>query len=229
MGRGGSLRGLLISGLDRDGCHVLEPIYDGLILWGFFLLHLSLMTMRSISRLGRCVVVEYRHEATMDQINAMGMLCSSIFCLSNRRSKDVYAKGSALGCIRHERFQKQLFIQRKETDSRAAGIAKGRVQLAAHMRWDPEEGLDEVLAVGVPDVLLVVEDGFGPLACVATVVLALMGAEALTARLARKTFKALNSCPRPVFPSYLLSVQWVPQVVPLWPPEHCFAAPFAEV
>lgn len=38
----------------------------------------------------------------MDQINAMGMLCSSMFCLSNRRSKDVCAKGSALGCIRHE-------------------------------------------------------------------------------------------------------------------------------
>lgn len=113
-------------------------------------------------------------------------------------------------------------------DSRAAAIAKGRVQLAAHMRWDPEEGLDEVLAVGVPDVLVLVEDGVGRLACVATVVLALMGAEELTARLARKTFKALISCPRPVFPSYLLFVQRVPQVVPLWPPEHCFAAPFVE-
>lgn len=124
-------------------------------------------------------------------------------------------------------------VQRKETDSRAAEMAQGRVQLASHVRWDPEEGLEEVLAVGGPSVLLllvVVADGFGPLAwVVATVVLALMGAEALTARLARKTFKALISCPRPVLPSYLLSVQRFPQAVPLRPPEHCLAAPSAEL
>lgn len=50
------------------------------------------------------------------------------------------------------RFQKRLFVQKKETESRATLIAKGRVQLAAHIRCDPEEGLIEVLAVGVPDV-----------------------------------------------------------------------------
>ena len=77
------------------------------------------------------------------------------------------------------------------------------------------------------------EDGVAVLfvfvAVVAAVALALVGEEELTARLARKTFKALNSCPSPVFPSYLSSVQRVPQAVPLWPPEHCFAAPSAEL
>lgn len=130
-----------------------------------------------------------------------------------------------------------------DRDISATGTTKSRVQLTAHNLWDPEEGLEEVvafgvpdvLAVGVPDVPLVVEDGVGafacvaPFACAATVVFTLIGAEELTARLARKTFKALNSCPRPVFSSYLLFVQCVPHVVPLGPPEHCLAAPSAEL
>lgn len=138
-----------------------------------------------------------------------------------------------------------------DRDISATGTTKSRVQLTAHNLWDPEEGLEEVVAFGVPDVLavgvpdvlavdvpdvpLVVEDGVrafagvAPFACAVTVVFTLIGAEELTARLARKTFKALNSCPRPVFSSYLLFVQCVPHVVPLGPPEHCLAAPSAEL
>lgn len=130
-----------------------------------------------------------------------------------------------------------------DRDISATGTTKSRVQLTAHNLWDPEEGLEEVvafgvpavLAVDVPDVPLVVEDGVrafagvAPFACAVTVVFTLIGAEELTARLARKTFKALNSCPRPVFSSYLLFVQCVPHVVPLGPPEHCLAAPSAEL
>ena len=116
-------------------------------------------------------------------------------------------------------------------------MTKHAVQLATYKRRDPEEGF----AVGVPDGPALVGDGVGPFAkdgpscvglsavCAATVVFMLVGAEELTARLARKTLKALYSCPRPVSPSYLLFVQRVPQVVPLWPPEHCLAAPLAEL
>ena len=72
----------------------------------------------------------------------------------------------------------------------------------------------------------VVEEG---VVLAAVVVLTLVGAEELTARLARKTFRALSSCPRPVFPSYSSFVHCVPQIVPLPPPEHCLAAPAAEL
>lgn len=121
------------------------------------------------------------------------------------------------------------------------GSAKTRVQLAAHKRWDPEEGFDEVgldfpdvpvvdeFAVGVPVVPVVIEDGMVSFVCVATVVFALVGAEELTARLAKKMFKALNSCPRPVFPSYSLCVLCIPQAVLLAPTEHYLADPSAEL
>ncbi len=66
-------------------------------------------------------------------------------------------------------------------------------------------------------------------AVAAAVVFALIGDEELTARLAKKTFKALSSCPRPVFPSCFSFVHCVPQAVPLSPPEHCLAAPSAEL
>ena len=141
------------------------------------------------------------------------------------------------GGIKPKPFGEFFSFRRSYKSSRAAGMTKDGVQLATHKRWDPEDGC----AVGVPDVPALVGDGVGPFAnvgpsCVglsaafaATVVFILVGAEDLTARLARKTLKALNSCPSPVFPSYLCFVQRVPQVVPLWPPEHCFAAPSAEL
>lgn len=131
-------------------------------------------------------------------------------------------------------------IQKHSNDSRAAGINKDTVQLAARRRWDPEDGFEEVVvdfpdvpvseevAVGFPS-LVVLEDGALSVVCVATVVFALVGDEELTARLAKKTFNALSSCPRPVFPSYSLFVQRVPQAVLLAPPEHCLAAPSAEL
>ena len=99
--------------------------------------------------------------------------------------------------------------------SRAARI-KDRVQPAAHKRSDP----DGILVLVACWVVVVVA---------AVVVLAVVGQEELRARLARKTFKALNSWPSPVFPSYVFCVQRVPQAVPLSPPEHCFAAPCAEL
>ena len=108
-----------------------------------------------------------------------------------------------------------------------AAIIKDRVQLAAHTRSDPDEGFDDVV-VDFPDAVVGLEDGVVVLFASA-VVLALVGEEELTARLARKTFKALNSCPRPVFPSYVFYVQLAPQAVPLSPPEHCFAAASAEL
>lgn len=118
-------------------------------------------------------------------------------------------------------IQQLLSFQKNDKkDSIATGNTRGRVQLAGHKGWEPEDGFDDV-KVEVPGV---------PFVCaVAPVVLALVGAEELTARLATKTFKALNSCPRPVVPSYSLFVQRVPQVVPLSPPEHCLAAPRAEL
>lgn len=113
-------------------------------------------------------------------------------------------------------------------------MSKDNVQLAAaHERSDPDDGLTDVV-VGFPDVEVVVvglEDGVVPFDTVvlASVVLTLVAAGELKARLARNTFIALNSWPRPVFPSYLVFVQSVPQAVPLAPPEHCFAAPSAEL
>ena len=121
-------------------------------------------------------------------------------------------------------------VQKTDKNRRAAGITKDRVQPAAHERWDPEEGFDEV-AVGFPDVVVVLEAEvvLFAWAVAAAVVFALIGAEELTARLAKKMFKALSSCPRPVFPSYFFFVHCVPHVVPLSPPEHCLAAPSAEL
>lgn len=85
-----------------------------------------------------------------------------------------------------------FFQKNDKKDSIAAGNTRGRVQLAGHKGWEPEDGFDDV-TVEVPGV---------PFVCaVAPAVLALVGAEELTARLATKTFKALNSCPRPVVPS----------------------------
>ena len=128
-------------------------------------------------------------------------------------------------------FREQQPVQKSHKDSRTAGATNDRVQLAAHNRSDPEDDFDEV-AVAFPEVVAVeVEDGIVPFRPVVfgSVVFALVGAEELTARLARNTFNALSSCPRPVFPSYSLFVQCVPQAVPLSPPEHCLAAPSAEL
>lgn len=97
---------------------------------------------------------------------------------------------------------------------------KDIVQLAAHKRWHPDEDFDDATLGRLPDVVVEPEDGVDVL---------FVGAEALTARLARKTLKALNSCPNPVSPSYLFAVQLAPQAVPSSPPEHCFAAPSAEL
>ena len=153
---------------------------------------------------------------------------------------DTDLEDSSLDCITPERSGACSFLKSDE-DSRAAGISKDRVQLAAHKRWDPGEGFDDAgldfpdvpvvtkSAVGIPVVPVVTEDGMVPFVCVATVVFALVGAEELTARLAKKTFKALNSCPRPIFPSYSLCVQCIPQAVLLAPPEHCSEAPSAEL
>jgi hypothetical protein len=46
---------------------------------------------------------------------------------------------------------------------------------------------------------------------------------------AKKMFKALKSCPNPSLLSHSSLPQSLPHVVPLVPPEHCFAAPSAEV
>lgn len=125
-------------------------------------------------------------------------------------------------------MQKKMLLHIK--GSRAAKTTKDRVQLATHKRSHPDEDFDDV-GVDVPDVVVEPEDRVDVLFpwVVAAVVLALVGAEESTARLARKTFKALNSCPRPVFPSYLFFVQLAPQAVLLSPPEHCFAAPSADL
>ena len=138
---------------------------------------------------------------------------------------------------RERRKGGKVLNQRNDKASAAAETIRDRLELAVHKSWDAEEGV----AVGVLDVPVLVGDWVDPfaevrlsacavpLSCFATVVFASIGAGVLRARLARKTLNALNSCPRPVCPSYLLSVQRVPQVVPLGPPEHCWPAPRAEL
>ena len=95
-------------------------------------------------------------------------------------------------------------------------------------RRDPDEGFDELVPVDeeVPE-----EDAFPPLVCdpLLTVVFAFVGAEELAARLAKKTLRALSSWPRPVLWSYSVFVHSVPHMVPSSPPEHCRAAPSAEL
>ena len=48
-------------------------------------------------------------------------------------------------------------------------------------------------------------------------------------RFATITFSALKSCPSPDVPSHSLLLQSLPHVVPFSPPEHCAAAPLADV